>query len=112
MTKSFTISHSSISKIENGVESENQVLLPPLIEDILAIFRCTRTFRTSHLYHPSKFVFVESEDDPPWRPHENINVSLEDKAHFHAEGIDTSPVTKRTRPFPYECNKLNMVEKN
>nr|GEV85878.1 DNA-binding pseudobarrel domain-containing protein [Tanacetum cinerariifolium] len=108
MAKSFTISHSSISKIENGVESETRVLLPPLIEDILAIFRCTRTFCTSHLYHPQKFVFVESEDDPPWRPHDKINVSRKDKAHFHAEGIDTSPVTTRIRPFPYESNKFNM----
>nr|GEV66500.1 hypothetical protein [Tanacetum cinerariifolium] len=62
-----------------------------LIEDMLVIFRCVETFPPAHQFHPPKFVFIESEDDPPWEPNDPRykTMSLEDKARFKGGSIDT-----------------------
>ncbi|GJU25957.1 hypothetical protein Tco_1164578 [Tanacetum coccineum] len=62
-----------------------------LIASMLAIFRCVKTFPPDHQCSPPKFVILQSEDEPPWEPHnlKYITMSLEDKARFEAMGIDT-----------------------
>ncbi|GJU15218.1 hypothetical protein Tco_1143184 [Tanacetum coccineum] len=62
----------------------------PLIERMLAIFRCVETFPPGHQCSPPKFVILQSEDEPPWEPHnlKYITMSLEDKARFQARSID------------------------
>ncbi|GJV66060.1 hypothetical protein Tco_1476888 [Tanacetum coccineum] len=62
-----------------------------IIASMLAIFRCVETFPPDHQCSPPKFVILQSEDEPPWEPHnlKYITMGLEDKAHFEAMGIDT-----------------------
>ncbi|GKD21503.1 hypothetical protein Tco_1223206 [Tanacetum coccineum] len=62
----------------------------PLIARMLAIFRCVETFPPGHQCSPPKFVILQSEDEPPWEPHnlKYITMSLEDKARFQARSID------------------------
>nr|GEZ23653.1 hypothetical protein [Tanacetum cinerariifolium] len=86
MSTLLTAFVSSITNIQNDAESQTRVPLPPLIEDILAIFSCTKTFHTGHRYHPPKFVFLESEDDPPWKPHDlrYYTMSLEE---YHCNAL-------------------------
>nr|GEZ65669.1 RNA-directed DNA polymerase, eukaryota, nucleotide-binding alpha-beta plait domain protein [Tanacetum cinerariifolium] len=58
----------------------------PLIASMLAIFHCVETFPPSHQCSSAKFVILQSEDEPPWEPHnlKYIIISLEDKARFEA----------------------------
>nr|GEX00972.1 tryptophan--tRNA ligase [Tanacetum cinerariifolium] len=40
-------------------------------------------------FKPPKFVFLQTEPEPPWKPPEYKIMSLEDKARFEARSIDT-----------------------
>ncbi|GJY60765.1 hypothetical protein Tco_0461422 [Tanacetum coccineum] len=82
---------SSITKIQNEVAPQTRVTLPLVIEDMLAILLCLETFPPGHQCSPPKFVILQSEDEPPWEPHnlKYITMSLEDKARFQARSIDT-----------------------
>ncbi|GJV75774.1 hypothetical protein Tco_1507358 [Tanacetum coccineum] len=53
-------------------------------------FRCAKTYHPGHQCYPPKFVFLESEDDPPWEPNDSRykTMSLEDKARFKGGSID------------------------
>lgn len=54
-------------------------------------FRCLEICYHGHQWHPPKFVFLQTEPEPPWEPGDPRykTMSLEDKAHFQAWGIDT-----------------------
>nr|GEV05802.1 hypothetical protein [Tanacetum cinerariifolium] len=84
------ISISYMAKIQNDADTQTRVP-PPLIEEILATFRCVKTFFVGHKCYPPKFVLLESEDDPPWEPNDPRykTMSLEDKARFKGGSIDT-----------------------
>ncbi|GKD45210.1 hypothetical protein Tco_1269855, partial [Tanacetum coccineum] len=60
-----------------------------IIDDKLAIICCTKAI--DHQYPPPKFIFPQTQPEPPWKPHDTryIDMSLEDKARFHIGGIDT-----------------------
>nr|GEW23444.1 leucine-rich repeat protein [Tanacetum cinerariifolium] len=54
-------------------------------------FRCVKTYHPGHRCHPPKLVFLQTEPNPPWTPR-YIGykiMSLEDKARFQAQSIDT-----------------------
>nr|GEU88224.1 hypothetical protein [Tanacetum cinerariifolium] len=66
MAKSFTISTSSISKIENVVVPQTRVPLSPLTEEMLSIFCGLKIFPLCGKCHRPKFVFLEPELEPTW----------------------------------------------
>lgn len=51
-------SASSMTKIQNEVAIQSRVSLPLLIEDMLAILRCGKTFHPGHQFHPPKLFFL------------------------------------------------------
>ncbi|GKD88334.1 hypothetical protein Tco_1363841 [Tanacetum coccineum] len=53
-------------------------------------FHCPETFHLNRMC-PPKFVFLQSEPEPPWKPHDTryTTMSLEDKTRFQERSIDT-----------------------
>nr|GEZ03068.1 hypothetical protein [Tanacetum cinerariifolium] len=62
------VSISYMAKIQNDADTQTRVPPPPLIEEILATFRCVKTFFVGHQCYPPKLVFLRTEPEPPWKP--------------------------------------------
>ncbi|GJR14018.1 hypothetical protein Tco_0796670, partial [Tanacetum coccineum] len=54
-------------------------------------FNCPEKYSPGHKCNPPKFLLLQTGHGPPMdlRVQSSNNVSLEDKAHLHAESIDT-----------------------
>nr|GEZ52468.1 transposon Ty3-G Gag-Pol polyprotein [Tanacetum cinerariifolium] len=59
-------------------------------------FNCPEKYSPGHKCNPPKFLLLQTGHEPPLdlRVQSSNNVSLEDKAHLHAESIDTWATSK------------------